>query len=218
MENVSRAVNSQAFKVALNIFKRAGYGLTTQVLDAAYCGAPQSRKRLIVLGQLGAKDGFLDDALLSGQTKEPMTLRQYFTDNLPFEHYYRHPRSYARRGVFSVDEPSPTIRGVNRPIPKGYPGHAGDPVPISQNMRALTTHERACIQTFPVNFQLPGTKSDIEQVIGNAVPVKLAEYVATRLAAYIESLEEEGLLPPNGQLFEPKKAYKTAWPKPVTNA
>lgn len=218
MENVSRAVNSKAFKVALDIFKRAGYGLTTQVLDAAYCGAPQSRKRLIVLGQLGAKDGFLDDALLSGQTKEPMTLRQYFTDDLPFEHYYRHPRSYARRGVFSVDEPSPTIRGVNRPIPKGYPGHAGDPVPISQNMRALTTHERACIQTFPVNFQLPGTKSDIEQVIGNAVPVKLAEYVATRLVAYIESLEEEGLLPPTGQLFEPKKAYKTAWPKLATSA
>lgn len=52
-----------------------------------------------------------------------------------------------------------------------------------------------------------------EQVIGNAVPVKLAEYVATRLASYIESLEEEGLLLPNGQLFEPEKAYKIAWPK-----
>ena len=52
-----------------------------------------------------------------------------------------------------------------------------------QDMRSLTTYERACIQTFPVNFQLPGTKSDIEQVIGNAVPVKLAEYVAARLAS-----------------------------------
>jgi hypothetical protein len=52
-----------------------------------------------------------------------------------------------------------------------------------------------------------------EQVIGNAVPVKLAEYVAKRLASYIEALEEEGLLPPNGQMFEPKKAYKIAWPK-----
>lgn len=218
MENVSRAASSQAFKLALNIFKRAGYGLTIQVLDAAYCGAPQSRKRLIVVGQLGVNDGFLDHALLSGLAKTPMTLRQYFRNDLPFEHYYRHPRSYARRAVFSVDEPSPTIRGVNRPIPKGYPGHAGDPVPISENMRSLTTRERACIQTFPVNFQLPGTKSDIEQVIGNAVPVKLAEYVAKRLAAYIESLEEEGLLPPDGQLFEPKKAYKIAWPKLATTA
>ena len=212
MENVSRATNSQAFKLALNIFKKAGYGLTIQVLDAAYCGTPQSRKRLIVVGQLGANDGFLDHALLSGLTKTPMTLRQYFSDSLPFDHYYRHPRSYARRAVFSIDEPSPTVRGVNRPIPKGYPGHAGDPVPISQDMRSLTTHERACIQTFPVNFQLPGTKSNIEQVIGNAVPVKLAEYVAIRLASYIESLEKEGLLPPSGQLFEPRKAYKTTWP------
>jgi len=69
------------------------------------------------------------------------------------------------------------------------------------------------IQTFPPEFELPGANSDVKQVIGNAVPVKLAEYVAARLAAYIESLEEEGLLPPNGQLFEPKKAYKIAWPK-----
>jgi DNA (cytosine-5)-methyltransferase 1 len=218
MENVSRAASSQAFKIALNVFKRAGYGLTIQVLDAAYCGAPQSRKRLIVVGQLGAKDGFLDDALLSGLTKAPMTLRQYFKNDLPFEHYYRHPRSYARRAVFSVDEPSPTIRGVNRPIPKGYPGHAGDPVPISQGMRALTTQERACIQTFPATFKLPGTKSDVEQVIGNAVPVRLAEYVASRLATYIESLDVESLLPGMGQLFEPKKAYKIAWPKLVAVA
>lgn len=73
-------------------------------------------------------------------------------------------------------------------------------------------------QTFPPEFQLPGTKSDVEQVIGNAVPVKLAEYVASRLASYIESLAEEGLLPHNGQLFEPKQAYKIAWPKPAATA
>ena len=145
MENVARATSSQAFELALTIFERAGCGLTMQVLDAAYCGAPQSRKRLIVVGQLGANDGFLDHALSSGLTKTPMTLRQYFLDNFPFEYYHRHPRSCARRAVFSVDEPSPTIRGVNRPIPKGYPGHAGDPVPISEDMRSLTTHERACI-------------------------------------------------------------------------
>lgn len=208
MENVARAASSQAFKTALDIFKKAGYGLTTQVLDAAYCGAPQSRKRLMVIGHLGSCDGFLDSALLSGLSKVPMTMRQYFKNGLPFQHYYRHPRSYARRAVFSIDEPSPTIRGVNRPIPKGYPGHAGDPVPVSPEMRSLTTKERACIQTFPANFQLPGTKSDIEQVVGNAVPVKLAEYVAKRLVNYIESLEVNGVATLKGQLFEPKRHYR----------
>ena len=47
------------------------------------------------------------------------------------------------------------------------------------------------IQTFPSNFQLPGCKSDVEQVIGNAVPVKLAEYVGSRLISYIHDLESK---------------------------
>jgi DNA (cytosine-5)-methyltransferase 1 len=210
MENVARAVNSQAFKSALSIFKRANYGLTIQLLNAAHCGAPQSRKRLIVVGQLNGKDGFLDDALASGLSDKPMTLRQYFQNRLPFDHYYRHPRSYARRAVFSIDEPSPTIRGVNRPIPKGYPGHAGDPVPISKSMRSLTTQERAQIQTFPATFKFPGSKSDVEQVIGNAVPVKLAEYVASRLARYIEEIENADTFVLSGQLFEPRKSFNSA--------
>lgn len=204
MENVARAASSNAFKVALDVFKRANYGLTIAMLNAAHCGAPQTRKRLFVIGQLGGKDGFLDDALAAGLSEQPLTLRQYFKNCLPFEHYYRHPRSYARRAVFSIDEPSPTIRGVNRPIPKGYPGHAGDPVPISPEMRSLTTQERAWIQTFPVNFQLPGCKSDVEQVIGNAVPVKLAEYVGSRLMHYIRTLEANNTLPAPCQLFETK--------------
>lgn len=208
MENVGRAANSKAYKVALDVFKRANYGLTIRLLNAAHCGAPQTRKRLFVIGQLGGRDGFLDDALTQGLSDEPMTLRQYFKNCLPFEHYYRHPRSYARRAVFSIDEPSPTIRGVNRPIPKGYPGHIGDPVPIDQEMRSLTTQERALIQTFPKNFKLPGCKSDVEQVIGNAVPVKLAEYVASRLANYIRALESAGELLMPGQLFEPKPTVR----------
>ncbi len=206
MENVGRAASSQAFKVALDIFKRANYGLTIQLLNAAHCGVPQSRKRLIVIGQLGGRDGFLDAALTSGLSENPLTLREYFSDGLPFEHYYRHPRSYARRGVFSIDEPSPTIRGVNRPIPKGYLGHPGDSVSVTGQLRPLTTRERACIQTFPEDFQLAGSKSDLEQVIGNAVPVKLAHYVASRLAHYINENNDAGNLPWSDQLFEPRAA------------
>jgi DNA (cytosine-5)-methyltransferase 1 len=52
-------------------------------------------------------------------------------------------------------------------------------------VRPLTTRERAMIQTFPESFQLSGTKSDLEQLIGNAVPVKLAEFVAQALLDYV---------------------------------
>lgn len=205
MENVARSANSNAFREALDIFKTAGYGLTIKVLDAAYCGVPQMRKRLIVVGGLGERDGFLDTALENGLSKEPMTIRRYFRNKLTFEHYYRHPRSYARRGIFSIDEPSPTIRGVNRPIPKGYPGHEGDSAAIDADVRSLTTQERAHIQTFPKDFKLPGCKTDVEQVIGNAVPVKLAEYVATQLICHLQA-NANGTAYAN-QLFQERAAY-----------
>lgn len=178
MENVERTKNSQAYQCARQIFKNAGYGLTEIVLDASYCGTPQKRKRFICFGQLNTKDGFAMELFESRFSKRPMTLRDYFGDTLGFEYYYRHPRNYSRRAVFSIDEPAPTMRGVNRPVPKGYSGRPNDACPVSNTLHPLTTLERAKIQTFPDSFKWLGNKTAIEQMIGNAVPVNLARYVA----------------------------------------
>lgn len=190
MENVDRAQNSDAYKNARKIFKKAGYGLSENVLNASLCGVPQKRKRFFCVGKLNAQDGFLDEILLSGLSKAPMTLRDYFGDELGLEHYYRHPRNYSRRGIFSIDEPAPTVRGVNRPVPPNYLKHDGDPVePIG--IRPLTTVERSRIQTFPKNFQWTGSKTDLEQMIGNAVPVELGKYVATSIKKYLKKTEKK---------------------------
>jgi len=178
MENVSRAAGAGAYNRALSIMEDAGYVVVKKVLNAAYCGVPQSRKRLIAFGSLDPAHA--SSVLNFWETQisdEPMTVRDWFGERLDTEYYYRHPRSYARRGVFSVDEPSPTIRGVNRPIPSGYPGHKGDPVPVA-DVRPLTTAERAEIQTFPAGFAFVGSKTDAEQMIGNAVPVRLGKFIA----------------------------------------
>ena len=190
MENVDRAEKSHAFEKAKTVFKNAGYGLTQMVLDASKCGVPQKRKRFFCIGALGKDDDFMRDILISGIQSKETTLRDYFGDTLDFEFYYRHPRNYNRRAVFSIDDPAPTMRGVNRPVPKGYPGHPNDACPISDNIRALTTLERSLIQTFPATFKWCGNKTEMEQMIGNAVPVKLAEYVASALQQYIKSEEQ----------------------------
>ncbi|WP_374458443.1 DNA cytosine methyltransferase [Chryseobacterium taeanense] len=185
MENVERITKSRILKEALQIFKEAGYGISYQVLDASYCGVPQSRKRFFLVGHKYSVDNFLNPYFTKKQTTKPTTLFDYFGNSLGLEYYYRHPRSYARRGIFSIYEPSPTIRGVNRPIPKGYKKHEGDPVEITADLRPLTTKERSLIQTFPVSFIFNGTKTDLEQIIGNAVPVKLGEFVANCIKDYI---------------------------------
>jgi DNA (cytosine-5)-methyltransferase 1 len=190
MENVARILKSNIFKEALQIFKKAGYGISYQILDASLCGVPQTRKRLFLVGHLYAMDNFLSPYFNKNQASKPMTIFDYLGNSLGVEHYYRHPRSYARRAVFSIHEPSPTVRGVNRPIPKGYAKHEGDTAAISEKVRPLTTKERSLLQTFPKNFIFEGTKTDLEQIIGNAVPVKLAEFVATCINEYIQDKEQ----------------------------
>lgn len=190
MENVGRITKSHILKQALHIFKKAGYGLSYQILDASLCGVPQSRKRFFLVGHRYSKDNFLNPYFNKNLSNKPMTLFDYFDNSLGIEYYYRHPRSYARRGIFSIYEPSPTIRGVNRPIPKGYIKHEGDLVEISDKIRPLTTKERSLIQTFPDSFIFNGSKTDLEQIIGNAVPVKLGEYVANCINEYINDRED----------------------------
>ena len=184
MENVDRAQKSNAYGVAREIFKNAGYGLTERVLLASRCGVPQRRKRFFCIGVLGGEDGALADILDSGLSEKEMTVRDYLGDSLDTDFYYRHPRNYNRRGVFSIDEPAPTMRGVNRPIPKGYPGHPKDACKVSDGVRPLTTLERSLIQTFPANFKWSGSKTDQEQMIGNAVPVNLGTYVAKAIIQF----------------------------------
>lgn len=184
MENVSRIVKTQKLVEARAIFKATGYGLTQTILNASLCGVPQKRKRFVLIGHLGEEDDFMSAALMNNQAKKEMTVADYMGDRLGIEYYYRHPRSYVRRGVFSIHEPSPTIRGVNRPMPNGYKKHDGDPVESLEGIRALTTKERSLIQTFPEDFNFSGSKTDIEQMIGNAVPVNLGKFIAESIRSY----------------------------------
>ena len=190
MENVSTITKSTKLAVARDMFKQSGYGLTQIVLNAALCGVPQRRKRFIMIGHLGEQDDFMLETIKSRVSNKEMTVKDYFGEHIDVEYYYRHPRSYARRGIFSVNEPSPTIRGVNRPIPDGYKIHSNDPIQSLAGVRPLTTKERSMIQTFPENFIFVGGKRDLEQMIGNAVPVKLGEFIASAINSYILTKQE----------------------------
>lgn len=187
MENVQRITKSPILPQISEHFIRCGYGLTSVILDASLCHVPQARSRFFLIGELGGKQNTLVDLFKINLAKKPMTVRDYLGDRLNLQYYYRHPRSYARRGIFSIDEPSPTIRGVNRPIPANYKLHSGDPQDIDiATVRPLTTIERSYIQTFPESFKFFGTKTNLEQMIGNSVPVNLAYFVGSNILKYVK--------------------------------
>lgn len=192
MENVARIRVSQTYQYVYNTLKNAGYGLTEKILDASYCGVPQKRKRLFLIGCLNAEDGFLDEILEKGLANKPMTIYDYLGDKLGVEYYFRIPRSYNRRAVFSIYEPCATIRGVDRPVPPNYKKHPGDPVEVGELARALTPKERSYMQTFPESFIFEESITNVNQMIGNAVPVNLANYVARAILEYCEKQVKEG--------------------------
>ena len=197
MENVGRTQSSKTFEKAREIFSKK-YGFLEVLLTSSRYGVPQLRKRFFCIGRRLSSWKDKESAVLelkhwkshilnSGSDKH-LTIRDYVGNEFGLEYYYRHPRNYSRRAIYSIDEPSPTVRGVNRPVAPGYPGHRADAADFKKipNLRPLTTMERARIQTFPKTFKLEGGKTDQEQMIGNAVPVELAR----RLAEFISNFDK----------------------------
>ena len=185
LENVQGISSSKTWEAARQIFEDAGYGITQRVLNAAHFGVPQNRKRFFAIGLLGSEDDFLSDQIDDLKDEEPMSIKDYLGDEFGIDFYYRHPRNWGRRGVFSIDEPSPTVRSTNRPVPPGYKPHPEDAGPATE-ARPLTAAQRSRVQTFDREFIFSGTMTDQDVMIANAVPVELAKRVALAISRFEE--------------------------------
>ena len=206
MENVEQIKKSYILDHIVSQFIKSGYGLSSAILDASFCNVPQKRTRLFLIGDVKGQNNQLDSILRSRLSDRPMSIRDCLGNTLGINFYYRHPRNYNRRGVFSIDEPSPTIRGVNRPIPSGYKINKCDPQGIIlKKIRPLTTIERSYIQTFPKTFKFFGTKTNLEQMIGNSVPVNLAEYVADSIKIHLSNKKANIRKSPNNIFNIPQR-------------
>ena len=181
MENVYNIQGTPVLSKVLEQFSEAGYGLTHGVFDASLMNVPQKRKRYFVIGELDGQNDGLRELIEKSMAKESLTVREYLGNKLKTDFYYMHPRSYARRAVFSVDEPSATIRGVNRPMPQTYKFHNADAAKSFDKIRALNSVERGLLQTFPEDFLFLRPKYTVEQMIANAVPLNMANLIAQRL-------------------------------------
>ena len=73
------------------------------VLDAAYCGVPQTRKRMFVVGMLDAPDSFLDEELRRNLSQTPMSIHDYLGDSLGIGYYFRVPTNYSFCNTLAPD-------------------------------------------------------------------------------------------------------------------
>lgn len=187
MENVPtiRTIGKTIYDKIIKKLKDASYGLSINIIYMPDYAIPQERKRIIIIGKKGGSDDTFNH-LLSAAKTPIKSIREFITKSgidiglNGKEHIYRHPRNYSRRGVYSVDELYPTVRGCLRKMPSTYEFHAGDTSKTRDEIVSPDWNMVARIQTFPPSFKFANKNNAV--IIGNAVPPKFSEVLSGIIA------------------------------------
>lgn len=172
-------------------FSDCGYDVFFQLVNARNFGVPQDRERVIICGfrkDLGITDfeipvpynmhTTIGEALAGMPDPDPADVC-----NAPYSSRYM-----SRNRKRGWDEVSYTIPAMAKQVTL----HPGSPdmvkIGIDQwefgkggKTRRFSWREAAAIQTFPKDLEFSGDLTSKYKQIGNAVPVKLGEYVAKQL-------------------------------------
>ncbi len=177
-------------------FSDCGYDVFYKLLNAKNFGCPQDRERVIIVGfrkDLGIKNFELPDT-----NGEHMTLKDAIGDMPPADpndvcdapYSSRYMSRNRKRGWNDV---SYTVPAMAKQVTL-WPG-SPDMEKLDKDLwkfgdngvtRRLSWREAAVIQTFPRDLEFEGDLTSIYKQIGNAVPVKLAEFVANYVRGYLE--------------------------------
>ena len=191
--------NGQIIEAIIDEFSACGYNVFYKLVNAKDFGVPQDRERVIICGF--RKDLGIDDFELKIPNIDVMTLKQAL-EGMPkareeevcwAPYSSRYMSRNRKRGWNQV---SYTIPAMAKQVTL-YPG-SPDMEKIDKDewrfgdkgvTRRLSWREAAAIQTFPRELEFYGDITSKYKQIGNAVPVKLAEYVAKQLKEIL--LEKE---------------------------
>lgn len=211
LENVAameKHNNGKTIQEIVNSFKQLGYTIKYKILNSADYGVPQERRRIFIVGIKGNKNNFKYPTI----KKKKITIKEAIDDlpklksgetsNIPNHNAMNHSKQMLEKMKYVKD-------GGNRnDIPEELRPKSGDirkyirydskkpSVCITGDMRkvfhydqnrALTCRELARIQTFPDSFIFLGKSGKIQQQIGNAVPVKLAEQIASQVKEVLDN-------------------------------
>ncbi len=203
------------FKKIISEFKKIGYNISYKLLNSKHFNVPQDRRRIVIVGyrnDLGIKFkfpedneeiSFLKDSI--SDLEEPLPAKKFNKTNgenlkvLNHEYFIGDFSSMymSRNRVRSWDEPSFTIQAGARHAPihpqaptmKFIEPNKRIFVPGKEHLyRRLSVRECARIQTFPDDFKFYYKDvGDGYKMIGNAVPVKMAEAIARKIMEDLET-------------------------------
>ena len=207
--------HEEAVKNIIAMFESAGYTVYIDLLNAADYGVPQDRKRVFYVGvrkDLKCKFVFppsrkkritlrqaIDDLKTTAIPALPNNKTNGDKCIVPNHEYMIggfSPIYMSRNRVRSWDEQSFTIQAGGRHAPihpqapkmKFIEQNKREFVKGSEHLyRRLSVRECARIQTFPDSFKFCyDNVTDAYKMIGNAVPVRLASYMAKAISLCLE--------------------------------
>lgn len=183
VENVPEMMSWARYRSWRMGWSDLGYRVSEQVIDAADAGVPQHRRRLFVVASRTRKPIAIPQPAiahvaaracldLDGGSWSPWrewcenTRRRVIRGQVDHGADCLVPYYGAAEGGRSLDRPIGTLTTVDR-----YALVRGDLA------RMLTVPEMLRLSSFPVGYQLAGTKRDGVKLIGNCVPPALAAWV-----------------------------------------
>ena len=192
--------NGQVIEAIIDDFSSCGYNMFYQLVNAKNYGVPQDRERVIIVGI--RKDLNITSFKLPKYTGKQYTLRDALKDlpepkeedicNAPYSSRYM-----SRNRKRGWDEVSYTIPAMAKQVAL-HPS-SPDMIKLGQDnwmfgtdgkTRRLSWQEVAAIQTFPKNMVFYGDLTSKYKQIGNAVPVRLANFVAKSVRPILDNIKE----------------------------
>lgn len=188
--------NGQVIEAIIAEFSECGYDVFYKLVNARNFGVPQNRERVIITGF--RKDLGVKEFSLPTTNHETMTMREALAPlpqakpeevcDAPYS-----SRFMSRNRKRGWDDVSYTIPAMAKQVTL-YPG-SPDMEKVDKDLwkfgdsgvtRRLSWREAAAIQTFPYEMEFFGNLTSVYKQIGNAVPVKLAEFVANTVKPYLK--------------------------------
>lgn len=194
--------NGQIIEAIIAEFSACGYDVFYRLINARDFGVPQDRERVVICGF--RKDLNIKSYELPIPKTNRVTLHDALKDMPKAEkedicYAAFSSRFMSRNRKRDWDQVSYTIPAMAKQVTL----HPGSPnmEKIDKDLwkfgsggetRRFSWREAAAIQTFPKDLEFYGDLTSKYKQIGNAVPVKLAEYVANELKAIL--LERENTI------------------------
>ena len=181
-----------AIKQIISDFEQAGYITDLHLVNMADYGVPQTRQRVLIIGQrrdvaITLLFRFPEKTNGAKDTVHPWVSIKKAIDHFPdpdtpntvvnhvYSHYKVEFRNFTGHRQTDPDKPSPTI------LARGNGKGGVCAIPHYNGKRRLTIRESASIQTFPEDFEFIGAMNSCYRQIGNAVPVHFAKLLGQEL-------------------------------------